>query len=86
MLLYQSHSLPSSLNTLFTTGNQIHTYDTRQAFDCRTHACRTSVKQFTILFRGYVDQLYLNMPTNSFQRKLIYKRGVITKYLQYYLY
>ena len=23
--LYHSHSLPSSLNTLFTTGNQIHT-------------------------------------------------------------
>ena len=30
MFLYHNHYLPSSLNTLFTTGSQIHTYDTRQ--------------------------------------------------------
>ena len=44
MFLYHGHSLPSSFNTLFTTGSQIHTYDTRHALDYQTHACRTSVK------------------------------------------
>ena len=60
MFLYHSHSLPSSLNTLFVTGNQIHTYDTRHASDYRTHACRTSVKQFTLLFRG--PKLWNSLP------------------------
>ena len=60
MFLYHSHSLPLSLNMLFVTGNQIHTYDTRHASDYQTHACRTSVKQFTILFRG--SKLWNSLP------------------------
>ena len=60
MFLYHSHSLSSSLNTLFITGNQIHIYDARHAFDYRTHACRASAKQFIILFRG--PKLWNSLP------------------------
>ena len=52
MFLYHSHSLPSSLNTLFVTGNQIHTYDTRHASDYRIHACRTIVLNNLLYYFG----------------------------------
>ena len=57
MFLYYSHSLPSSLHTLFITGNQIHIYDTRHAFDYRI---LTLAEQFTILFRG--PKLWNSLP------------------------
>ena len=43
--------LPILLN-LFITNNEVHNYNTRTAENYRRHACRTNLKQFTILFEG----------------------------------
>jgi hypothetical protein len=50
MFPYHNHLLPSSFHMIFNTGSQMHIYNTRA--DYRTHACRTNIEQFTILFQG----------------------------------
>jgi hypothetical protein len=37
---------------LFITNNHVHNYNTRIAENNRPQACRTNLKQFTILFQG----------------------------------
>jgi hypothetical protein len=48
MFLYHNHLLPSSFHMIFTTGSQMHIYNTRHVADYRTHACRINI-MFTIL-------------------------------------
>ena len=62
MFLYHNHLLPSSFHMIFTTGSQMHINNTRHAADYRTHACRTNIKQFTILFQG--PKLWNSLPKN----------------------
>jgi hypothetical protein len=60
MFLYHNHLLPSSFHMIFNTGSQMHIYNTRA--DYRTHACRTNIEQFTILFQG--PKLWNSLPKN----------------------
>ncbi len=54
MFLYHHCMLPTCFDELFITNNQIHIhgYNTRSAGNYRSHACRTNIKQFTILYSG----------------------------------
>ena len=52
MYSYHNQLLPPSFRNLFTTNIEIHEYNTRNASSYRAHACRTNIKQFTILFQG----------------------------------
>ena len=44
--------LPPCFDDLFIINNPIHDYNTRSAANYRSHACRTNIKQFTILYFG----------------------------------
>jgi hypothetical protein len=44
--------LPPILLNIFITNNLVHNYNTRIAENYRPQACRTNLKQFTILFQG----------------------------------
>ena len=52
MFCYKNLMLPPILLNLFITNNEVHNYNTRTAENHRPHACRTNLKQFTILFQG----------------------------------
>ena len=52
MFVYHNNSLPPSFYNLFVTSHEIHDYNTRNASSYRSHACKTNVKQFTILYQG----------------------------------
>ena len=52
MFLYHNHFLPPSFHNLFVTSDEIHSYNTRNASSYRPHACKTNVKQFTVVFQG----------------------------------
>ena len=52
MFCYKNLMLPPILLNLFITNNEVHNYNTRTAENYRPHACRTNLKQFTILFQG----------------------------------
>ena len=52
MFCYKNLMLPPILLNLFITNNQVHNYNTRIAENYRPQACRTNLKQFTILFQG----------------------------------
>ena len=52
MFRYKNQMLPLILSNLFRTNKQIHNYNTRSAGNYRPHACRTNLKQFTILYQG----------------------------------
>ncbi len=54
--------LPTCFDELFITNNQIHGYNTRSAGNYRSHACRTNIKQFTILYSG--PNIWNSLPTN----------------------
>ena len=47
-------SLLSSIYSLWTelVPSRVHNYGTRTASRCRSHSCRTNLKQFTILYQG----------------------------------
>ena len=60
MFSYHSQLLPPSFRNLFTTNIEIHDYNTRNASSYRAHACRTNIKQFTILFQG--PKLWNSLP------------------------
>jgi hypothetical protein len=60
MFSYHNQLLPPSFLNLFITNNEIHDYNTRNASSYRAHACRTNVKQFTILFQG--PKLWNSLP------------------------
>ena len=49
---YKNQMLQPRISILFTTNNKIHNYNTRTAGNYRSHACRTNLKQFTILYQG----------------------------------
>ena len=42
---------------LFVTNSQIHCYSTRTDSNYRTHLCRTSLKQFRILYQNFLSPL-----------------------------
>ena len=52
MFMYHHHLLPECFDNLFITNNQVHNYNNRAAANYRSHACRTSIKQLTILHPG----------------------------------
>ena len=52
MYSYNNNLLPYAFDTLFSTHRQIHTYDTRNNRNYRTHYYRTDIKQFTIMDYG----------------------------------
>jgi hypothetical protein len=52
MFCYKNLMLSPILLNLFITNNQVHNYNTRIAENYRPQACRTNLKQFTILFQG----------------------------------
>ena len=60
MYSYHNQLLPPSFRNLFTTNIEIHEYNTRNASSYRAHACRTNIKQFTILFQG--PKLWNSLP------------------------
>ncbi len=62
MFLYHHCMLPTCFDELFITNNQIHGYNTRSAGNYRSHACRTNIKQFTILYSG--PNIWNSLPTN----------------------
>ena len=52
MFNYSRDLLPECFDNLFTFNNQIHDHNTRAVTKYRSHACRTNIKQFTILHQG----------------------------------
>jgi hypothetical protein len=52
MFCYKNVLLPPILLNLFITNNPVHNYNTRISENYRPQACRTNLKQFTILFQG----------------------------------
>ena len=76
MYIYSRDLLPECFDNLFISNNQVHDRDTRAAAKYRSHACRTNIKQFTILHQG--PKIWNCLPssitginiTSSFKRKL----------------
>ena len=60
MYSYHNKLLPPPFLNLFSTSNQFHNYNTRNADTYRSHACRTNIKQFTMLSRG--PKLWNSLP------------------------
>ena len=52
--------LPPCFSNLFNVNKQVHNYNTRNADQYRPHACKTNIKQFTILFSG--PKLWNSLP------------------------
>ena len=52
MFCYHNQLLPPTFLDLFVTSSQVHSYDTRKASNYRLRACRTNLKQLTILYLG----------------------------------
>ena len=76
MYIYSRDLLPECFDNLFISNNQVHDHNTRAAAKYRSHACRTNIKQFTILHQG--PKIWNCLPssitginiTSSFKRKL----------------
>ena len=76
MFSYYHQLLPPLFLDLFVTSHHIHNYNTRISSHFRSHACRTSTKQFTILFQG--PKIWNSLPNSissifllqSFQTKV----------------
>ena len=76
MFSYSRDLLPECFDNLFIFNNQIHDHNTRAATKYRSHACRTNIKQFTILHQG--PKIWNCLPPSiteintisSFKRKL----------------
>ena len=76
MFNYSRDLLPECFDNLFIFNNQIHDHNTRAATKYRSHACRTNIKQFTILHQG--PKIWNCLPPSiteintisSFKRKL----------------
>ena len=80
MYSYHNKLLPPPFLNLFSTSNQFHNYNTRNADTYRSHACRTNIKQFTMLSRG--PKLWNSLPdTVKNAGKLNCFRNRIRKYL-----
>ena len=62
MYSYHNHFLPNTFDNLFSTHQQIHTYNTRNAANYCSHYCRTNIKQFTILHQGL--KVWNSLPRN----------------------
>ena len=62
MFSYSRDLLPECFENLFTFNNQIHDHNARAATKYGSYACRTNIKQFTILHR--VRKLELPSPIN----------------------
>lgn len=62
MFLYPHRLLPASLSNLFLTNDQVHRFETRNANSYRSHACRTNIKQFTILYQG--PKIWNSLPSS----------------------
>ena len=73
---YSRNLLPACFDNLYISSNQVHNHNTRAAAKYRSHACRTNIKQFTILHQG--PEIWNRLPssitginnTSSFKRKL----------------
>ena len=59
---YHNNFLPHTLNTIFVTNRQVHTYNTRNTNNYRPYFCRTNIKQFTILHLE--PKLWNSLPHN----------------------
>ena len=62
MYSYHNHFLPNTFDNLFSTHQQIHTYNTRNAANYCSHYCRTNIKQFTILHQR--PKVWNSLPRN----------------------
>lgn len=60
MYMYHHGMLPYPFKTFFLTGSQFHNYFTQSAESHCSHGCRTSNKQFTILYHGL--KLWISLP------------------------
>ena len=60
MFCYHNKLLPPCFLNLFNASKQVHNYNTRNVDSYRSHACRTNIKQFTILSRG--PKLWNSLP------------------------
>ena len=54
IFMYSNHCnlFPVTFRCFFMIGEQFHQYNTRTAFQYRSHFCRTSIKKFSILYQG----------------------------------
>ena len=50
--IYDQCNLPNGFNSFFSFNSDIHSYVTRQSKDLHVPYCRTSLRQFSIRFRG----------------------------------
>jgi hypothetical protein len=62
MYFYYKQLLPPTFLHLFIKSNEVHSYNTRNAKMYRTHSCKTTTKQHTILFNG--PKLWNSLPEN----------------------
>ena len=60
MFCFHKKLLPPCFSNLFNVNKQVHNYNTRNADQYRPHACKTNIKQFTILFSG--PKLWNSLP------------------------
>ena len=60
MFCYHNKLLPPCFFNLFNANKQVHNYNTRNVDSYRSHACRTNIKQFTVLSRG--PKLWNSLP------------------------
>ena len=50
--IYDHHNLPNGFNSFFSFNSDIHSYVTRQSKDLHVPYCRTSLRQFSVRYRG----------------------------------
>ena len=76
MYSYHHNLLPVVSQCFFTTGGQFHQYNTRIAFQYKSHFCRANSQKFNILYRGPGWSLeflavYVSFPSTSIFKNLI---------------
>ena len=73
MYSYHHNPLLSGFRNLFLSSNQVHHYETRLASQYRPHLCRTSIKHFSIRYRG--PTIWNSLPiTNSSTSRLVFTK------------
>ena len=66
MYIYSRNLLPECFDNLFISSNQVHNHNTTGAAGyAATHACRTNIKQFTILHAGSAENMELSSFINN---------------------
>jgi hypothetical protein len=80
MFCYHNKLLPPCFFNLFNANKQVHNYNTRNVDSYRSHACRTNIKQFTILSRGL--KLWNSLPDSVRKAETLSSfRNRMVKYL-----